>query len=175
MRADFNSNSASFGMAFKRPSNMKAFGKYFNVDLLRFRRGVSQIIKEQGANQTFHLRYNDADNSVDIIREAGKVICDGQSKPLTEVVEHFPQQKESVLSERMKPFKEGKNTGSLFANIKLLVGSFKDMLLNPKKMVRRNLYDAAEKATALEKRHNAALAKAARQEEIAGKLFDKAE
>lgn len=137
MRADLNltNNNTSFGMALLRPANeegAKAFGKYFRLHTGRFKRGVKQIQKEQ-ANYTFtNIKHNAADNSVRVFTQFGYERV-------------FPATKSSQAGKLV----EGAKTP--WATTKAIVRAVYDLLFNPKKVVKSNLYEAGEFAKQLER------------------------
>lgn len=153
MRADLNltSNNASFGMALLKPQDAKAFGKYFVMDKLRFRRGVQQIQREQlGFNHT-NLRFNEADNSV-------SVLVNGEGE-----VRNYKGTNKTMASIEFENAKSG------WATLKAIAKTTFDMLFRPKKFAKANLYEAGEFAKQLEKEHAAELAAQAKKAAIAAK------
>ncbi len=156
MRADLNINNrsnTSFGMAMLKPENAKAFGKYFSLDKMRYRRGVQQIQREQSGFTHTNLRFNDLDESVSVI--AGKL----------EVRRFFKSKEYSAASKFISIAKSPVKCA--FATLK----AFCDMVFNPKRLVRLNLYEAGEFAKGLEKVEAEKLAKEAKQVGSVEKIF----
>lgn len=157
MQVNLNNNNPQFGMAFRKPANLEAFSKYANLKKTLPRRGVQQIVSEQANNKYFDIAMNE-DNSVSVIKKA----LDGNSKDV--VVERFParntnvaHQKINILSAKGDKAVE-KNKNSDIKGLYYLTSYITKMfiegakaVINPKTVVRKNIYQAGEYATKLEK------------------------